>query len=60
MTLWQECGNGEGWFAILLEGQIYMIPHTVVKAYSKLQSSLSPAEVSLLGRSIEDWVRLCR
>lgn len=60
MTLWQECGNGEGWFAILLAGQIYMIPHTVIKAYSKLQSSLSPLEISKLGRSIEDWVTLCR
>lgn len=60
MTLWQECGNGEGWFAILLAGQIYMIPHTVIKAYSKLQSYLSPSEISLLGRSVEDWVALCR
>lgn len=60
MTLWQECGNGEGWFAILLAGQIYMIPHTVIKAYPKLQSYLSPSEISLLGRSVEDWVALCR
>lgn len=59
MTLWQECGNGEGWFAILLAGQIYMIPHTVIKAYSKLQSYLSPSEISLLGRAVEDWVTLC-
>ena len=60
MTLWQECGNGEGWFAILLAGQIYMIPHTVIKAYSKLQSTLSPKEITLLGRSVEDWAALWR
>lgn len=60
MALWQKCGNGEGWFAIRIADQIHMIPHTVIKAYSKVQSSLSPSEISLLGRSIEDWVALCR
>lgn len=25
MRLWEECGNGEGWFAIRLMGEIFMV-----------------------------------
>lgn len=56
MTLWEECGNGEGWFALLLAGEIYMIPHMFIQVYSKLQSTLSPSEITKLGRPLDEWI----
>ena len=57
MTLWNECGNGQGWFAIKLPtGDIRMMPHFCIKAHKHRQSHLSPGEIFELGEPIEKWV----
>ena len=61
MKLWDECGNGQGWFAIKVPtGDIYMLPLLVVLAYKSTQSSLSYAEIHEIGKSLEAWVRKCK
>lgn len=61
MSLWNECGNGQGWFAIKVPtGDIYMLPLYVVMAYKNRQSSLSYAEIHVLGKSFEVWVKKCK
>ena len=61
MQLWNECGNGQGWFAIKVPtGDIYMLPLFVVLAYKSRQSSLSYAEIHEMGKPFEDWVKKCR
>ena len=61
MTLWNECGNGQGWFAIKLPtGEIYMLPHILVIAYKRVKSALSPADIHALGTPFEKWVARCR
>jgi Holliday junction resolvase len=60
MSLWNECGNGIGWFALKLDNQIYMISHYVMKAYRNQQSSLSAKEIFELGTPIERWVKECK
>ena len=60
MTLWKECGNGEGWFAVLLAGQIYMIPHFAVKALGNQKSAMTPAEVFEIGKPLEKWIAGCK
>lgn len=61
MALWQECGNGQGWFAMKLPtGDIFMLPHIVVKASKHTQSYLTPAEIFEIGKPIEKWVMKCR
>ena len=61
MQLWNECGNGQGWFAIKVPtGDIYMLPVFVIMAYRARQSSLSYAEIHELGKPIEVWVTKCR
>ena len=61
MQLWNECGNGQGWFAIKVPtGDIYMLPLFVVMAYKSRQSSLSYAEIQEIGKSFEKWVNKCR
>ena len=60
MQLWNECGNGQGWFAIKIPtGDIYMIPLFVVMAYKYTQSSLSYSEIHEHGKPFETWVRKC-
>ena len=60
MQLWNECGNGQGWFAIKIPtGDIYMLPLFTVLAYKYTQSSLSYAEIHEHGKLFEAWVRKC-
>ena len=60
MDLWKECGNGQGWFALLLGTQVYMLSHYVIKAYRERQSSLSAREIFELGTPLEKWVKKCK
>ena len=61
MSLWYECGNGQGWFAMKLPtGDIFMVPHFFIKAYQNSQSYMSPGEIYEAGKPIEKWVMKCR
>lgn len=61
MSLWNECGNGQGWFAMKLPtGDIFMVPHFVIKAHQNGKSYLSPGEIYETGKPIEKWVMKCR
>lgn len=61
MSLWDECGNGQGWFAIKLPtDDIFMVPHFVIKAWKHNGSSISPGEIFEIGKPIEKWVMKCR
>lgn len=61
MTLWNERGNGQGWFALQVPtGEIYMLPHFCIKAYMGRQSSLSFNEIHELGKPLGKWVEKCR
>jgi Holliday junction resolvase len=61
MNLWNECGNGQGWFAMKLPtGDIFMVPHFVIKACLCRQSYMSPGEIFETGKPIEKWVMKCR
>ena len=61
MTLWEERGNGQGWFAIKIPTDaIYMIPHVCIQAYKSKQSSLSFSEIFELGKPLGKWVEKCK
>lgn len=61
MDLWNECGNGQGWFAMKLPNDdIFMLPHFAIKACRHMQSHLSPGEIFEMGKPIEKWVMKCR
>lgn len=60
MTLWKECGNGEGWFAVLFAGQIYMIPHFAANAFRNEKSTMTPAEVFKVGKPLKKWIAKCK
>lgn len=61
MQLWDECGNGQGWFAIKIPtGDIYMIPFVCVMGYKNTQSSMSYAEIHEIGKPFDKWVNRCK
>ena len=61
MSLWNECGNGQGWFALKVPtGEIYMLPHICIQAYRFRQSVLSFNEIHELGKPLEKWVMKCK
>lgn len=57
MTLWKRCGNGEGWFAMHLPtGDIYMVPHYVVKEKSSIKSYLTLKDITNWGYTLRSWM----
>lgn len=60
MELWNECGNGQGWFALKVEGSIYMLPLIVLKAWMIGHSSLSVEEIREMATPFERWVIKCK
>ena len=61
MDLWEQRGNGQGWFAFKLPtNEIYMIPHVCIKSFMVSQSTLSCAEIHQIGKTLEKWVKKCK
>lgn len=60
MTLWNECGNGEGWFAIKIAEKIFMIPHFTIRAFMNEKSVMSPQDIFECGKTIEKWIAKCK
>ncbi len=56
MKYWNECGNGEGWFAIKLDLITYMIPYSVIEKYKETQSYLTTENIFEEGYPLKVWV----
>ena len=57
MTLWSDCGNGRGWFALKISTGIYMISLVQLERLVALQvKSLSARDITVVGLSLERWV----
>jgi Holliday junction resolvase len=55
MSLWEDCGNGQGWFALLVDEFIYMIPHSIITEFRKKQASFNSSEILSIGLPIAIW-----
>lgn len=60
MDLWNECGNGSGWFALKTDDGIYMMSHYSMKIWRRLLTSLSHKAIVGFGIPIEKWVKICK
>lgn len=61
MSLWNERGNGQGWFALKVPtGEIYMIPHFCIQAHRNIKSLLTFSEIHELGKTLGKWVAKCK
>lgn len=57
MELWEKCGNGTGYFAILLPGnRIYMVSHWWVRHFKEKQSSIREEEICNVGCPLTQWI----
>jgi Holliday junction resolvase len=57
MELWQACGNGVGWFAILVGERVFMLTHTTIKSLQFIKSTLSTSDIIAHGTPFDKWVR---
>ena len=57
MELWKDCGNGEGWFAILVEGRIFMVSHSIINFQRSLKSRMSKLDIETYGVPLERWIK---
>lgn len=60
MRLWEEKGNGTGWFAILMNDNIYIVSlSTLLNARNK-HSALNEPLLSDMSYTLEEWLCQCR
>lgn len=58
MSLWKSCGNGVGWFALLLsQNRIYMVSHEIMKTARLGMSYLSEELIRRHGVPIREWLK---
>ena len=61
MQLWNDCGNGIGWFAVKVPtDEIYMISLYALLSYKQTKSMLSFSEIASLGKPFEEWITKCK
>ena len=60
MSLWKDCGNSEGWFAIQLGDEIYMISHSTIRAAKGVKASLTAVDIAWCGTPLDEWIEKCR
>lgn len=60
MELWKDSGNGEGWFALKIEGHVFMIPHFTMKALSHEKATLTFNDITEYGTLFDKWVKKCK
>ena len=61
MTLWRDSKNGEGWFALKIEDDIYMIPLILLQAWRETNhTSMSIEDIKDMGYSLKEWVKKCK
>lgn len=59
MQLWAECGNGQGWFALKVDGEVYMLSYSSIMVLRKSQSSIPLSVIPKIAYSLGEWVKRC-
>ena len=60
MALWFGCGNGQGWFAIKISNEIYMVDFPTMKHFASIRGSLQYEQLSYIGMPLGEWVKKCK
>lgn len=61
MSLWEEMGNGEGWFALrMMNGAVYFLSFTVIRNLFLMKTVLSASEIKQFGITLGEWVSQCK
>ena len=60
MRLWEECGNGQGWFALRVDEEVYMLPYPIVMVLRMGKNKSIPiSDIPKLARTLGEWVKQC-
>jgi Holliday junction resolvase len=60
MQLWEECGNGKGWFALKVNGEVYMLSYPIVMMLrSGNRHSIPLSEIPKIAHPLGEWVKRC-
>jgi len=59
MTLWEECGNGPAWFAVLCREQIYFFSHKTIQELQETKSVLRFEDFPKYGIPMGGWLDKC-
>ena len=59
MQLWEECGNGLGWFALRANGEVYMISLRSLMIISGANKSIPTETIPKLATPFGEWVKRC-
>lgn len=60
MKMWEDSGNGVGWFALKSGGHIFMIDYPTMKMLSKKQAGINYSEMCAYGVPLERWISQCK
>lgn len=56
MSLWNECGNGIGWFALKFDTNIYMVDREAIRVCSERHPAMTEELAEMYGYPLEDWL----
>lgn len=56
MSLWRDCGNGNGWFALKFDTEIYMVDRESIRNCSQHYSAMTVELANMYGNSLEEWL----
>lgn len=59
MTMWEQCGNGQGWFAIKFSDEIYMMNYTKIARLANRCGSLKQDTIACIAITFNEWVKKC-
>lgn len=57
MMLWQECGNGQGWFALNLDGLVYMVEYIVLMELKQHIAVMNTDLILTKGILFSEWIK---
>lgn len=63
MECWRDCENGTGWFAFLIDGEIFMMAYSNIKEMQMSNSNktvLTLSDIVDKGMTFEKWVLICQ
>lgn len=60
MQLWHECGNGQGWFALRVDDEVYMLSYPIIMMFKQgTRNSIPLSEIPKIAKPLREWVREC-
>lgn len=60
MTLWNDCENGDGYFALEIGEKIYMIDFPTIRVYRRIQPIMPIKYIEECATPVEEWLKWIR